>query len=444
MTIARSICLGFVAVIAIGTFLLTLPWCTETGEWGDLLTALFTSTSAVCVTGLTVTDTGTYFSFLGELVILLLIQIGGLGYMTTTTFLILLIGKKFDFRQKIAIKESFDRPFLQGSRNLVISIIITTFILELAATILLFPTFAADYGLFEGIWLAVFHSVSAWNNAGFSLFPDSLMRYQTSLPVNLIITSLIILGGIGYQVIIEVCFWLVDILRHNKPVHEFSLNFKVVTSTTAVLLVVGTIAVYLTEVNNPSTLASHPFEEQIMLAWFQSVTSRTAGFNSIDIAAMTSSGLFVTICLMFIGASPSGTGGGIKTTTIRILYSSTKAVLQGQEQVIMFKREVPVSLILKAMAVVFGSAMTVVVITLIISLLDGKHEFLAILFEVVSAFATVGLSTGITPQLPQLAKLALIFTMYLGRVGVLLFMAAIIGETRPSRIEYPQENLLVG
>lgn len=201
--------------------------------------------------------------------------------------------------------------------------------------------------------------------------------------------------------IIEVCFWLVDILRHNKPVHEFSLNFKVVTSTTAVLLVVGTIAVYLTEVNNPSTLASHPFEEQIMLAWFQSVTSRTAGFNSIDIAAMTSSGLFVTICLMFIGASPSGTGGGIKTTTIRILYSSTKAVLQGQEQVIMFKREVPVSLILKAMAVVFGSAMTVVVITLIISLLDGKHEFLAILFEVVSAFATVGLSTGITPSCPS-------------------------------------------
>jgi len=172
VTIARTICLGFIAVIAIGTLLLMMPFSIESGEWGDFITALFTSTSAVCVTGLIVVDTGTYFSFWGEFFIVCLIQIGGFGYMTTTTFLILLIGKKFDFRQKIAISESFDRPFLQGSRNLVTAIFITTFILETIATIILYSVFAQDYGWKQGIWLAIFHSVSAWNNAGFSLFVD--------------------------------------------------------------------------------------------------------------------------------------------------------------------------------------------------------------------------------------------------------------------------------
>jgi len=445
VTIARTICLGFIAVISIGTLLLMMPFSTETGEWGDFITALFTSTSAVCVTGLIVVDTGTYFSSLGELVILCLIQIGGLGYMTTSTFLILLIGKKFDFRQKIAIKESFDRPFLQGSRNLVISIFITTVILETLAAIILYSVFAQDYGWKQGIWLAIFHSVSAWNNAGFSLFADSLIQYQTSIPINLVITLLIILGGIGYQVIIEFFLWILDFFKEkNHPHYEFSLNFKVVTRTTITLLILGAIGFFITEFHNTNTLADLPFKDKLIAAWFQSVTTRTAGFNSIDIGAMTKAGLFITIGLMFIGASPSGTGGGIKTTTLSILFNSTKAVLRGQEQVVMYKREVPVSLILKAMAVLFGSGVTVVSITFFISLLHSDFEFQSIFFEVVSAFATVGLSTGITASLSTLAKLAIVFTMYLGRVGVLLFMAAIVGDPRPSRIEYPEENLLVG
>jgi len=256
---------------------------------------------------------------------------------------------------------------------------------------------------------------------------------------------LIIFGGIGYQVIIECVFWILD--KFNSKNHhkfELSLNFKVVVRTTFVLLVLGTIAFYITESHNGNTFANFSTHEKLIMAWFQSVTTRTAGFNSIDVGKMTMAGLFITIGLMFVGASPSGTGGGIKTTTLSILLNSTKAVLRGQQKVVMYKREVPVSLTLKAMAVVFGSAVTVVVMTLIISLLHPDFEFIAILFEVVSAFATVGLSTGITASLSALAKLALVFTMYLGRVGVLLFMGAIVGDPRPSRINYPQENLLVG
>ncbi len=445
MTIARTICLGFIAVILIGTVLLTMPFANATGEWTSLSTALFTSTSAVCVTGLAVVDTGTHFSFIGQLTILCLIQVGGLGYMTTTTFLILLIGKKFDFRQKVAINESFDRPFLQGSQNLLKSVFATTVIFELTAAFLLIPIFADDHGLRKGIWYALFHAISAWNNAGFSLFSDSLTSYRASIPLNLIITTLVILGGIGYQVIIELYMWLTDKFnrrRHHK--FDFSLNFKVVIRTTIVLLVLGFVGFLITEYNNPETIAYLPWEEKLVASWFQSVTVRTAGFNSIDIGQMTTAGLFITIGFMFIGASPSGTGGGLKTTTLAILLNTTRAVLRGKEEVIMYKREVPFSLILKAIGVLFGSVMTIIMVMVVISIANPEIELAAIWFEVVSAFATVGLSTGITAKLSLIGKLAIVFTMYVGRVGVLLFMAAIIGDPRPSRIQYPEENLLVG
>lgn len=443
MTIARSICLGFITVISIGTILLILPFSTSSGEWGNFTTALFTSTSAVCVTGLIVVDTGSYFSFWGQFFILGLIQIGGLGYMTTTTFLILLIGKKFDFSQKLAIQESFDRPFLQGSQNLLKSVFATTIALESFGAMVLFFVFKADFDNQKSIWLAIFHSISAWNNAGFSLFEDSLTQYQTSLPLNLMISILIIIGGIGYQVIIEFYLWLSGKLHINKKnKYNFSLNFKVVTSTTLFLLIFGSIAFFITEYNN--ILAPFTLSEKIILASFQSVTTRTAGFNSIDLSVMTTASLFLTIGFMFIGGSPSGTAGGMKTTTLRILFETTKAVLQGKQEVIMFEREVPASLILKAMAVVFGSALTVLIITFTISFLHPDFNFINIFFEVVSAFATVGLSTGITADLSVVAQFVIILTMYIGRVGVLLFMSAIVGDPRPTRIQYPEENLLIG
>ncbi|OYD86941.1 ATPase [Nostoc sp. 'Peltigera membranacea cyanobiont' 213] len=444
MTVARTICLGFLAVIAVGTILLMMPFSTSNGAWNNLIVALFTSTSAVCVTGLSVVDPGTYFSFWGQFFIALLAQIGGLGYMTTTTFLILLIGRRFDMRQKIAIQQALDRPGMSGSTQVIRSIIATTLIFEITGTFLLLPAFVPEYGWSKGLWLAIFHSINAWNNAGFSLFKDNLIGYQSSFLVVFTITMLIIFGGIGYQVILEMYLWLRDRMFKKIQNQMFSLDFKVATSTTLILLILGTFAFFCIEIRNPETFGHLNLRDQILLAWFQSVTPRTAGFNTIDIGKMTTAGLFITIALMFIGASPGGTGGGMKTTTLRVLTSCTKTILQGKEEVLLYDRKIAISLILKAVGVLVASVTTVILATILISLTDPTLDFIQILFEVVSAFATVGLSTGITGSITTTAKLILIMTMYIGRVGVLLLMSAILGDPRPTRIHYPEENLLVG
>ena len=444
MTIARTICVGFLALIVMGTLLLMMPFATVSGNWNNIIVALFTSTSAVCVTGLAVVDTGSDFSFWGQLTILFLIQVGGLGYMMTTTFLILLLGRKFDLRQKFAIQESFDRPFLQGSNNLVRSIVATTMIFEITGIFLLLKTFVPQFGWSKGLWYAMFHSISAWNNAGFSLFSDSMVGYRSDWGINLIIPALVIFGGIGYQVIIEMYLWIVNKIKGRAERFCFSLNFKVVVSTTFLLLFVGTVAFFLTELNNPATLEPFSFEDKFLAAWFQSMSTRTAGFNSIDLGNMTTAGLFITMGFMFIGASPSGTGGGIKTTTFRIMYNSTKSVLRGKNQVILYQREVPSTLILKAVAVVFGTAASIVLVTILISSIEHEFELLPILFEVISAFATVGLSTGITSSLAVASKIILVFAMYIGRVSILILIAAVIGDPSPSSLQYPEENLLVG
>lgn len=445
MTVARTICLGFLAVITVGTILLMMPFSTSNGTWNDLIVALFTSTSAVCVTGLSVVDPGTYFSFWGQLFIALLVQIGGLGYMTTTTFLILLIGRRFDMRQKIAIQQALDRPGMSGSAQVIRSIIATTLIFEITGIFLLLPAFVPEYGWSKGLWLAIFHSINSWNNAGFSLFKDNLIGYQSSFLVVFTITILIIFGGIGYQVILEMYFWLRDhILKQSIRMQRFSLDFKVATSTTVILLLIGFVAFFCIEIRNPETFGSLNLRDQILVAWFQSVTPRTAGFNTIDIGKMTTAGLFITIALMFLGASPGGTGGGMKTTTLRVLTSCTKAILQGKEEVLLYDRKIAISLILKAVGVLVGSVAAVILATILISLTDPTLDFIKILFEVVSAFATVWLSTGITASISTTAKLILIVTMYVGRVGILLLMSAILGDPRPTRIHYPEENLLVG
>lgn len=444
MNIARTVCLGFLGVISLGTMALMLPISGTSNTWNSPLVALFTTTSAVCVTGLSIVDIGSYFSFWGQLIIAIEAQVGGLGYMTLTTFLMLLLGRKFGFRQKLAIQDSFDRPFLQGSKSLISSIIYTTLVFEVAGILMMFPTFAAQYGVQKGLWYAVFHSISAWNNAGFGLPKDNLMSYSASIPINLAITSLIIFGGIGYQVIIELYMAIYHRLRRQPGRFLWSLNFKVVVSTTALLLLVGTVAFFLTEKQNPNTMANWSFSHQVISAWFQSVTTRTAGFNTIDNGKMTNAGLFVTIGLMFIGASPSGTGGGIKTTTFGILASATRSALQGKSTVVMFDRLVSTELLVKAVSVVFGSAAVVVLASVLIALSDGQFGAVQVLFEVVSAFATVGLSTGITAQLSAFAQLVLVAVMYTGRVGVLLLISALLGTPKPSSVKYPSENLLVG
>lgn len=447
MTVSRTICLGFLAVILAGTVLLSMPFSTtEVFSWNHILVGLFTATSAVCVTGHIIVDTATYFSTWGHIFIIALIQIGGLGYMTATTFLLLILGRKMGLRQKVAMQQALDRSELSGASMLLRSIIATTLIFELTGAFLLLLAFTPRYGLDRSLWLALFHSISAWNNAGFSLFSDGLIGYQTSPLVNIVIPVLIIFGGIGYEVIFEMYLWLRErALRQPRQI-ILSLNFKVAISTTVILLAAGTVAFLLVEARNTATLAPMSISERLMAAWFQSVTSRTAGFNTIDVGKMTATGLFITIGLMFIGGSPGGTAGGIKTTTLRILTSCTKAILRGREEVYLYERQIPVPLVLKAVGVVVGSFAVVILMTILISFSDPDFAFIQILFEVVSGFATVGLSTGITlvPEFSIFAKLVLIVTMYIGRVGVLLLMAAAIGDPKPSFVRYPEENLLVG
>ncbi|MFM2303891.1 MAG: hypothetical protein RLZZ135_1301 [Cyanobacteriota bacterium] len=444
MNIARTICLGFLCVILVGTIVLMLPIAGTSDTWNSPLVALFTSTSAVCVTGLSIVEIGTYFSFWGQLVIAIEAQVGGLGYMTLTTFLMLLLARKFDFGQKLSIKAVFDRSLLQASKSLITSIISTTLIFEILGAICLFPIFVDRYGIGQGLWYAIFHSISAWNNAGFTLFKDNSIGNVDSILFAMIVSGLIIFGGIGYQTIVELYLAMRHRLLRQPGRFFWSLNFKVVVSTTILLLVVGTVAIFLTEHRNHATIADLDVGQQLMAAWFQSVTSRTAGFHSIDPSKMTVASMLVTIGLMFIGASPSGTGGGIKTTTFGILASTTCAALQRKSTVVMFARSISTELLIKAVAVVFASVSIIILATMAILLGDSNFGAIPVLFEVVSAFANVGLSLGITARLSEFNQLILVVTMYTGRIGILLLISALFGTAKPSAVKYAADNLWVG
>ena len=453
MTVSRTICLGFLATIAIGTCLLMMPFSINPDAYQTIespldyvVKALFTATSAVCVTGLSVVDVSQFYSFWGQLSICLLFQIGGLGYMTANTFLLLLLGRRLGLRDKIAIQQSLDVQGMAGMGQLVRSIIAMTLIVELTGAFLLMLLFVPRYGNGQGLWLAIFHSISAFNNAGFSLFSDGLVGYATSPLANSVIPGLIIAGGLGYQVMMELVFWSRDRLLQKTRNFAFSLHFKIVTSSTIFLLAIGTIAFFQTEFNNPQTFGQFNLGEKLMAAWFQSVTARTAGFNTIDIGQLTITSLFITIALMFIGASPGGTGGGIKTTTSRILLICTRAALQGREELLCYKRQIPPGLILKAVGVAVGSLLAVTISTTLLTIADRQNgfDFIAIFFEVFSAFSTTGLSMGITASVSLSAKLVLVGTMYVGRVGVLLLMSVFWGTSKPQIVRYPEENLLIG
>jgi trk system potassium uptake protein len=465
MTVSRTVCLGFLAVIFGGAIGLTLPISIAPGTGYDLPRlfhiALFSSTSAVCVTGLSVVDVGKHFTVFGQMILALLAQIGGLGYMTATTVIFLVLRKRLNLRDKIAIQQSLDASGLSGLPELIKSIIATTLVFESLGALLMFPTFAnpallpkyellptfiqeGPYTPLKALWLSIFYSVSAFNNAGFGLFTDNVMSYVSSTPVSLTIAFLIIFGGIGYQFIMESYLAVRSRLSGSKQRRMFSLNFKLVLTMTTFLLGMGTIGFLMTESPNPATLGPLGPGDRLLAAFFQAVTPRTAGFNTIDIGKMTVTGSVITIALMFIGASPGGTGGGIKTTTFSVLSLCTAAVLRGKEEVLCFQRQIPIALILKAVAVVLGSAMTVIVSTVCLTLTDPSQNFLGLLYEAVSAFATVGLSMLGTANLSLPGQMVLIPTMYIGRVGVLLLMGSILGDPEPTFVQYPEENLLVG
>jgi trk system potassium uptake protein TrkH len=437
LTPPQVLAVGFAAVILAGTLLLTLPVACSAGTSTPFIDALFTSTSAVCVTGLVVVDTGTYWSRFGHTVLISLIQIGGLGFMTLSTLAAVLFGRRIMLHQRLIIQEALNRVSLEGVVRLTKAVVTVTLAIEAVGAIFLFWRWWGDYPPGEAIFQGIFHAISAFCNAGFDLKDNfsSLTAYRQDFGVNLVITFLIILGGLGFAVIIELWNWRLK--------HRLSLHAHVVITTTALLILIGTMFILAVESSNPATLATASWSEKFLASYFQAVTPRTAGFNTLEMSDLRPATLFFLLLLMFIGASPGGTGGGIKTTTFIILVMSVLSTTHGKGRIEIRQRSVPPRLVPKSAAVALLSLFVVVIVTLILLLSEGT-DLLTALFETVSAFATVGLSVGLTPELSILGRLVIAALMFAGRIGPLTLAVAIAQRQEMNHVEYPEEQLVVG
>ncbi len=443
---AQILALGFLVIVLSGAVLLSLPIAaSDPSSPVSFFEALFTSTSAVCVTGLTVVNTGLAFSLFGKIVLICLIQVGGLGFMTVAAILFMAIGKHITLRDRLLLQESLSTDSLQGLSKLVLQAIVVTFSIEAAGALLLLIRMIPEYGFSAGIFYSVFLSVSAFCNAGFDPFgfECSIVPYQTDPLINLVLMALIVLGGIGFAVIVETSRF-----PRKKPL---SLHTRVVLIVTAALLVAGTVLILLTEWNNPETLGKEglSFGDKLLMASFQSVTLRTAGFDTIGQGSLSSAGLLIGMILMFIGASPASTGGGIKTTTFFIAIVTAWTVIRQKEDYTAGERRLPVQQVRKAHAILLlalGVVLTDTLFICVIQSLSGSPLPLPdILYEVISACATVGLSTGITATLAPLSQFILIVTMFMGRVGLLTVTVALSGNpTKTNAVRYPEERIMVG
>ncbi|QOS97283.1 TrkH family potassium uptake protein [Brevibacterium sp. JNUCC-42] len=434
----KVLVLGFALIIVIGAILLTLPIATNDGQGLSWINAFFTSTSATCVTGLVVTDTGTTFTMFGQLVILALIQVGGLGFMTLATFFALLMGKRISLKQRLLLQESLNQISIEGVVRLAKMLLIFTGLIELTGGILLTLRFAFDMPFAKALYYGMFHSISNFNNAGFDLMGEfsSLTKYVSDPIVNLTVCALIILGGIGFIVMVEVYEY-----RNTK---RLSLHTKVVLTTTAILIVLGTLFIFILEFTNAKTLQPLPPAGKFFGALYQSVTSRTAGSNTISIGDMRQSSLFFIIVLMFIGASPGSTGGGIKTTTFATLLGAVWAQIKGREDVIFYRQRILPHMIYKSLTVTMIALFIVIVVSMILTITEPGKDFLMILFETVSAFATVGLSMGLTPDLSDFGKIIISLTMFAGRVGPLTIAFALAQRNRKEYFRYPKGKIMIG
>lgn len=439
LTPTQVLALGFATIILIGTLLLMLPVATKSGERTDFLTALFTATSATCVTGLVVVDTKTYWSVFGQIVIMLLIQVGGLGIMTMSTLFALILGRKITFKERLVMQEAFNTNSLGGIVKFAKYILMVSFLFESIGAIILTLRFLPQMGLKKAVYYGLFHSISAFNNAGFDLMGNfrSLTGYVSDWVVNLVVMGLIIFGGLGFYV-------LLDIYEH-RHFNKFTLHSKIVITITLLLIAIGTLLIFLFEYNNPKTLGPLDFPTKILAALFQAVTPRTAGFNTLSLSDMTVASKFLTIILMFIGASPAGTGGGIKTTTFAVILYTVLSVIQGEEETVLYKRTISRNIVYKAVAISFISVFIIFSVTMVLSITETSN-FLTVLYETTSAFGTVGLSLGLTPELSTVGKIIIIFTMYTGRVGPLTLALALAKRQRRPKpiIKYAEEKIMVG
>lgn len=433
----QMVVLGFVIAIFTGTILLYLP--ISTNEPISFLDALFTATSAVCVTGLVVVDTGTRFTVFGQIVIMFLIQIGGLGLMTSATLIFLLMGKKIYLRERLIIQEQLNQFSLEGLVRLSKYIFRLTFFVEGIGAALLAIEFIPQFGIGKGIFFSIFHAVSAFCNAGFDLMGNftSLTAYKENVLVTLVISSLFVVGGLGFTVVLD--------LYGKKNFSKLNLHSKMVLTVTVFLIIIAAVGIFALEYSNPETLGNLSIKGKILGAYFQAVTPRTAGFNTIPIDKMTSTSLFLIITLMFIGASPASTGGGIKTATFGTVAVAIIALITGNEDVDVFRRRIPQDIVMKSFVIVFMSLILITVVTIILTATEASYAtFREVLFEVSSAFGTVGLSMGITTNLTIIGRILIIITMFVGRVGPLSLALAIGNKKTKKTYHYPEEKLLVG
>ena len=438
---------SFILAIALATLLLKLPVSTKSGHI-DWINALFTATSAVCVTGLVVVDTGSYFTLFGQAVILFFIQIGGLGIMTISVALFQWLGRSVSIRHRMAMQDLFAHTPREDIFSLVKSIVIFTFGTEAMGAVLLTIHWSREMPLLQAIYTAAFHAVSAFCNAGFALFPDSMMRYSGDVFLNATVCSLIVIGGIGFPVLYELQCWL-KIFKQKRC--RLSIQTKTVLLTTIILIVTGALMFSFMEGQPSNHHRSWP--DQIMISIFQSITCRTAGFNTVDIASLKESTLAMMIFLMFVGASPGSCGGGVKTTTLALLSAFTLSRMRRKRRVNMYKKSIPpetvtrsVSLVLLSMAVI-GMVLFLLLVGTSLNSMDvtkSHGSFLALLFETVSAFGTVGLSMGVTSELNTWGKFWITAMMIIGRVGIITFAYIIVGTKAVKGVEYSEENLMIG
>ena len=439
---AQVVVIGFLAIILAGSVLLCLPISSADGKVVSYVDALFTATTATCVTGLVTVPTVSTWSIFGQVIILLLIQIGGLGVITIAASIMMMLGKRIGIGNRILIQDSFNLNSLSGIVKFIKKVIIGTLIIEGIGALLYMTVFVPDFGI-KGIWISVFNSVSAFCNAGIDIISEnSLCDYALNPVINLTTSFLIISGGIGFVV-----WWdVIEIIKNKKRRHLrfLSLHSKIAISATAVLIVVGTILFFIFEYNNPLTMQSYSLIEKVEASFFQSVTTRTAGFATIPQENFTNASSIVSLLLMFIGGSPVGTAGGIKTVTFVILLATAASVIKNKRTIDVFNRQISEKSIKKVIAV-FATSFSVMTLSTILLSAATNADFLDVLYETVSATATVGLTRNFTASLNTVGKIIIIATMYFGRVGpISLAVAFKMRKSSENIIENPIEEISVG
>ncbi|MCX7735334.1 MAG: hypothetical protein N2319_01355 [Candidatus Kapabacteria bacterium] len=438
--------ISFFILILCGTVLLLLPKATYEGQRISIIDALFTSTSAVCVTGLIVVDTATKFTYEGQLIILFLIQVGGLGIMTFTTFFAIYFGGSASIYLKIMMKDFLSEDNIGKVSFILIRILIFTFVIEAIGVLLIYYGLNNGFSSYnpENLFVSIFHSVSAFCNAGFSLFSENAMNEKVIN--NYIITNtimlLIILGGLGFTVLNNIFNLRPKFIRKKRIRNQLSIHSKIVLLTTLILIFGGALMILISEINNPKI--SSNFFRLIYDSLFQSVSARTAGFNTVNIELLTAPTALIIIILMWIGASPGGTGGGIKTTTFSLAVLSFLNIIKGKSRTDIFNRTVTQESIQKSYLVIFGSMSIIILALLLISWMEPDKNLLDLAFEVVSAFGTVGLSRNVTFHLGDGGKLIITLLMFIGRIGILTFVISFFAVERYPKYGLPKENVIVG